>query len=228
MGIEVFSPPNLIQPHTRQQDALASRVASMAAGMNRMNVGVQHPGAEYPDIRQFQPPPIVAWVVGCSPYFLACSNVNYAIPSISPGQGIFAVLKPKVLRPNVIGTPVWTYSTDNPPVGTFGYTVTYSEYSVDGNARVATRSSDGAQEVQVIDALYALGDVILAMPFVSADPLNFVPTDYPFTSLDAEGDTIINTATELGINGPIYYMDTNVDARHWVAQTLASPPPDEE
>ena len=121
-------------------------------------------------------------------YYVQLIQQNYLICNfMQDGSGATVyVAKPPLLR----ATAIWT-----PPrsVAGQGYTITYSDYSADGQTRVATRTAYGsfaaATENQGVDDDYQQGDPIFAFP--------------------------INTGLTTPVGVPVNLQDMNVDGRHW-------------
>ena len=212
-------PPSILT-NCRPGDALdSSKFTQAFRAINQLSAGAFGPQISYPSnfldnagIQQLI-------LLGSNQDFLFC----YPMYQAADKNILIAVLKPYVLTQsfNNVPIPLYVYPGDGTEPATNKYTVSYSNYSPDGNSRLATRS-DGKTEVQVIDIAYEIGPNILATPFDS----QLIMIDWPTISkgnywLVTSGGTASSVIPDFLVGTTASLIDMNIAARHWTAQTIS-------
>ena len=218
-----FMPPQVLPPYQTGELPDSRKFAALAASVNRGWAGAYPPSVNYPDISASTLSIGAFIVIGSSPDYLFCQKYIQGIRG-----NLVAVLKPPVLTAKFNINPLYlnTYSNAEPPMPSPAYAITYLNgalyvpvYSLDGNARVAAPGGHPS-EVQVIDKAYGstLNEFIFAMTYQSAK----LDAGYFINGQNAEDPGSIDAIPSYLVGLPVNYIDINIDARHWVAQTVTS------
>ena len=223
--MEVFSPPNVLQPFSVMQRTTPGHLNTIARGLNRMNAGVYPPMA---DIGQFDNLYSGQWlmVLGTDQRNIYClQNWQYLsdkeIESVT--NTVMVVAKPTTLSPagDILGLGyTLTYKYDGSgTVPTEDGQDDYSAWSPDGNSRYVTPSVDGLPYTAVLNRLYYTGDLILALPLPTPS-YNIVAGSYYCINSEGEvGHAVATYAIPDGLVGSlVVYIDANIDGRAWVQQ----------
>ena len=251
-----FSPPNII-PHFKKGDTLtADKLIPVTHALNRMNDGWLTPQVNLSNnipISQAQAQEFT--IVGVDPALVyaifSYIPVDFGITwSIVDGQysdpPLVALVKPVILEyygavpkgtqgipdgtGGIGGNYLFKYNDAVPPAASFLTHVSYSNYSADGNARIATRLDTGQTEIQVIDPAYQTGYPIyatyIAQPGLSFDTVGsggafgykMIVTQY---NVGGSSASQISVPIPPSLSGTqLFWSENNLDSRHWVSQTV--------
>lgn len=207
--MELGSPSFLIHSNSPQ--------SKIASGLNRMNVGIQMPEAEAYPFNYSVTSIITAIVIGSNSDFIFCSN---NVP-FSETDLLIAVLKPAVLWSTITSAEFGIYDKVNPPTWNSSFHVSYGGFSDDGNARWASKT--GTPEIQVIDRPYYMGQRLYITTYtrLQTGDIAVVNTGSKIVINNGGDDPIVDTISATNhpeLIGIVFFIDLNIDARHWVAQ----------
>lgn len=173
------SPPNLITPFKPSERVSFQKLTKISTAINRMNAGVLSPRQVLSALQNSGVTTSIPIVITSILQNMIVGN-PYDVVTGAAGTITVYVAKPPILRATNVGPRNVVGQT---------YTISYSDYSTDGQSRTATRSSDSTTETQGVDDAYQAGDVIQA---------EFSPTGL----LNPDGNAV-------------NLLDLNIDARHW-------------
>jgi hypothetical protein len=242
-----FQPPNILNQTQIGDRFSASRQTAISDAINRLKDGIYGPQANYPEPQPWMQsvPTRYMTVMGTWDQWLFCVPIEQS-PNVdgaalaagtwaSANPTLFVVSKPTVLTDSWYATDnLWIYpgtasgAYGSPP--TVAYSASYSLYSQDGNSRVARRapymgySGTAATETQVISPMYFTNANIVvayqALQVARAPNVGAMIATFNFGGTVAAQVTV-SLPTYLLKTTQISYVDLNIDARHWVAQTIS-------